>query len=68
MSDEVWILLIGAGVGLVASIVGAVVNHFLSLRAEKKKREWDRKEKEAEDLRSCWLLPRCIDTGECTRS
>ena len=47
MSDEVWLLLIGAGIGLVASIIGAFVQHFLSLRAEKKKREWDRQERDA---------------------
>ena len=44
MSNEMWLLLIGAGIGLVSSIIGAVVQHLLSLRAERKKREWDRQE------------------------
>lgn len=43
-SEELWLLLIGVGIGLVSTSIGAVVQHILSLRAERKKREWDRQE------------------------
>lgn len=39
MSDQGWLMLIGAAIALVSSIIGAVVNHFLSLRAARKTRE-----------------------------
>jgi hypothetical protein len=44
-TEEVWLLLIGVGIGLVSSIVGAVVQHFLSLRTEKIKAEREREKK-----------------------
>lgn len=42
-SEEAWLLLIGAGIGLVSSMIGAVVQHLLSLRADRKKAEMQRK-------------------------
>jgi hypothetical protein len=51
MSRDVYLLLIGAGIGLLASIVGIVVQHFLSLRADKVTRERDRREEEKSKLR-----------------
>jgi SMC interacting uncharacterized protein involved in chromosome segregation len=50
MSYDVYLLLIGTGIGLVSSILGAFVQHVLSLRAERKKREWEGIEKAREDL------------------
>ena len=44
-------MLIGAGIGLVSGLLGAVVQHLLSLRADMKKRELDRQDREAERRR-----------------
>jgi hypothetical protein len=44
-------LLLGVAIALVSSIVTVLVQHLLSLRAERIKRERDKKEKEAEELR-----------------
>ena len=51
MENGLWPLLLGAGIGLLSAIVGAVVQHLLALRAEQKKREWDREERESRELR-----------------
>lgn len=48
MDYNVWLLLVGAGIGLVSSIVGAAVQHFLSLRTDKIKRERDSLKEEAQ--------------------
>jgi len=45
------LLLIGAGVGLVSSLIGAWVQHHLSLRADRIRRERDREERAAKELR-----------------
>ena len=47
MTSEIIAALIGAGIALVGGIVGAFLQHFLSLRADRTKRERDRQEEEA---------------------
>ena len=51
MIDREVALLLGVAIALVSSIVTILVQHLLSLKAERIKREWDKKEKEAEELR-----------------
>lgn len=41
------LLLIGAGIALVSSLVTSIVNHTLSLRADKVKRQRDAEEEKA---------------------
>ena len=48
MTSEIIAALIGAGIALVGGIVGAFLQHFLSLRKDRIKRERDRQE---EDVR-----------------
>lgn len=48
---EVVYILIGAGIALVSSIVTALVQHFLSLRADRIKRVRERELRESEKLR-----------------
>ena len=47
MTGEIIAALIGAGIALVGGIVGAFLQHFLSLRTDRIKRERDRQEEEA---------------------
>jgi hypothetical protein len=47
VTSEIIAALIGAGIALVGGIVGAFLQHFLSLRADRIKGERDREEKEA---------------------
>jgi hypothetical protein len=47
VTSEIIAALIGAGIALVGGIVGAFLQHFLSLRADRIKRERDRQEEEA---------------------
>ena len=47
MTSEIIAALIGAGIALVGGIAGAFVQHFLSLRKDRIKRERDRQEEEA---------------------
>jgi chromatin assembly factor 1 subunit A len=47
VTSEIIAALIGAGIALVGGIVGAFLQHFLSLRTDRIKRERDRQEKEA---------------------
>jgi uncharacterized membrane protein YhiD involved in acid resistance len=47
MTSEMIAALIGAGIALVGGIAGAFVQHFLSLRTDRIKRERDRQEEEA---------------------
>ena len=47
MTSEIIAALIGAGIALVAGIVGAFLQHFLSLRTDRIKRERDRQEEQA---------------------
>jgi hypothetical protein len=47
VTSEIIAALIGAGIALVGGIVGAFLQHFLSLRADRMKRERDRQEGEA---------------------
>jgi hypothetical protein len=56
MSQDLFLLLVGAGIGLVSSLVGIFVQHSLSLRAERKKRDWEREDREAEERRKQLLL------------
>ena len=42
--SELGIALIGAGIALVGVIIGGVLQHFLSLRADRIKRERDKEE------------------------
>ena len=51
MIDREVALLLGVAIALVSSIVTVLVQHLLSLRAERIEREQDKKEKEAEELR-----------------
>jgi len=47
VTSEIIAALIGAGIALVGGIVGASLQHFLSLRTDRIKRERDRQEKQA---------------------
>jgi hypothetical protein len=47
MTSEIIAALIGAGIALVGGIVGAFLQHFLSLRTDRIKRERDRQEEES---------------------
>jgi predicted Holliday junction resolvase-like endonuclease len=47
VTGEIIAALIGAGIALVGGIVGAFLQHFLSLRTDRIKRERDRQEEEA---------------------
>ena len=47
MTSEIIAALIGAGIALVGGIAGAFLQHFLSLRADRIKRERDRQEEAA---------------------
>ena len=47
MTSEIIAALIGAGIALVGGIVGAFLQHFLSLRTDRIKRERDRQEAES---------------------
>ena len=47
MTSEIIAALIGAGIALAGGIVGAFLQHFLSLRTDRIKRERDRQEEEA---------------------
>ena len=47
MTSEIIAALIGAGIALVGGIAGAFLQHFLSLRKDRIKRERDRQEEEA---------------------
>lgn len=44
-------MLIGAGIALISSLVTALAQHFLSLRADRIKKTTEKTEKEAEELR-----------------
>jgi hypothetical protein len=46
MDRDILLLLIGAGIGLVGGAAGAVIQHFLSLREDRIKRERDREKEE----------------------
>jgi hypothetical protein len=47
VTSEIIAALIGAGIALVGGIVGAFLQHFLSLRTDRIKRERDRQEEES---------------------
>jgi hypothetical protein len=47
VTSEIIAALIGAGIALMGGIVGAFLQHFLSLRTDRIKRERDRQEEEA---------------------
>ena len=51
MTSEIIAALIGAGIALVGGIVGAFLQHFLSLRKDRIKRERDRQDEEARRTR-----------------
>ncbi len=50
MSRDIFLLLIGAAIALGSSIATALLQHFLSLRAERKKKEWEKAENEAQEF------------------
>jgi F0F1-type ATP synthase membrane subunit b/b' len=54
---ELTYLIIGICLGLVASIIGAILNHALPLRADEIKRERDRAERERTELRQQLAQP-----------
>ena len=51
MTSEIIAALIGAGIALVGGIVGAFLQHFLSLRTDRIKRERDAREEKVRGLR-----------------
>ena len=55
VDHEMALVLIGATTGVVGALVGSVVGslaqHFLSLRAERLRREWDKQEEEEKERR-----------------
>jgi hypothetical protein len=53
---DVTLLLIGAAISLMSGLIGALVQHFLSLRADRIKREREKKEEEAEERKKNLLL------------
>jgi hypothetical protein len=53
---DIYRVLLGAGIALFASLATAILQHFLSLRADKKKMEWETKRKKEESIRNS-LLP-----------
>lgn len=50
MTSEIIAVLIGAGIALVGSIIGAFLQHFLSLRMDRIKRERGRREQESSQV------------------
>lgn len=46
ISREVALLLIGAAIGLVSALIGALIQHYLSLRVDRVEREKDKVEKQ----------------------
>lgn len=52
INRDVALLLLGAGIALVSSITTALVQHFLSIRIEKIKRDLERGEKESQEIRT----------------
>jgi hypothetical protein len=75
VTSEIIAALIGAGIALVGGIVGAFLQHFLSLRTDRIKRERDRQEQEARreqdgrEERARWLREKQeeADKGEKDR-
>jgi hypothetical protein len=51
MSGKMMAALIGAEIALVGGIIGAFLQHFLFLRGERKKLEWQAEKKETQELR-----------------
>lgn len=58
MPSKMIAALIGAGIALVGGIVGAFLQHFLNLRFERKKMEWQAEKDGAQELRH-----RLLDTA-----
>jgi hypothetical protein len=54
VTSEIIAALIGAGIALVGGIVGAFLQHFLSLRTDRIKRERDRQEVQARKEQDRW--------------
>lgn len=55
MSHDIVLLLIGAAIALGSSVITALAQHLLSLRAEKIKRRWEKEEIEAQEFRKGML-------------
>lgn len=51
MDRDILLLLVGATIALVSSILTALAQHFLSLRAERIKRTWEKEEDKSQELR-----------------
>jgi hypothetical protein len=70
VTSEIIAALIGAGIALVGGLVGAFLQHFLSLRTDKIKRERDRQEEEARrrqdgrEERARWLREKQEEAGK----
>ena len=48
--------IVGAAIALVGGVIGALLQHFLSLRADRIKMEREKKEREAEEIRKSLSL------------
>ncbi|MFC2036881.1 hypothetical protein ACFLYD_02775 [Chloroflexota bacterium] len=74
MTSEIIAALIGAGIALVGGIVGAFLQHFLSLRTDRIKRERDRQEEEARrkqdgrEERARWLREKQDEVDKVEKS
>ena len=66
--SEWTIALIGVGIALVGVIIGALLKHLLTLRADRINRETDRDEKEAEKRRQATLSEDPIREYQALRS
>ena len=51
MSRDIALLLVGAAIAIASSIVTAIVQHRLSLRAERIKRKWEKEERESQEMK-----------------
>jgi uncharacterized membrane protein YhiD involved in acid resistance len=74
VTSEIIAALIGAGIALVGGIVGAFLQHFLSLRTDRIKRERDRQEEEARrkqdgrEERARWLREKQDEVDKVEKS
>jgi len=51
MDRDILLLLVGASIALVSSLLTALIQHILSLRADQVRRERDREDRKVEELR-----------------
>jgi flagellar motor component MotA len=55
IDQEILLILLGAGLSLVGAVVGSITQHFLSLRADRVRRERDKEERERQLVRETLL-------------